>query len=60
MIFGAVTIFAIISWYFTPEDKWLRREMLVQAMKSSDVPEDETSATHEHGGDGPELNAARD
>ncbi|WPH04183.1 putative amino acid permease [Acrodontium crateriforme] len=23
VIFGAITLFGIISWYFTPEDKWL-------------------------------------
>ncbi|KAJ7716320.1 amino acid transporter [Mycena olivaceomarginata] len=31
VIFGAVTIFGLISWYFTPEDKWLRRELVLQA-----------------------------
>jgi hypothetical protein len=23
VIFGGITIFAILSWWFTPEDKWL-------------------------------------
>lgn len=23
VIFGAITIFAVLTWYFTPEDKWL-------------------------------------
>lgn len=23
VIFGSITIFAILSWWFTPEDKWL-------------------------------------
>ncbi|KAJ7852785.1 amino acid permease-domain-containing protein [Mycena olivaceomarginata] len=32
VIFGAVTIFGVISWYFTPEDKWLRRELVLQAV----------------------------
>ncbi|KAJ6516258.1 gamma-aminobutyric acid transporter [Mycena sanguinolenta] len=31
VIFGAVTIFGVASWYFTPEDKWLRRELVLQA-----------------------------
>ncbi|KAF8579033.1 amino acid transporter [Ramaria rubella] len=28
VIFGAVTIFAVISWWVTPEDKWLRQEQI--------------------------------
>ncbi|KAJ7867058.1 gamma-aminobutyric acid transporter [Mycena leptocephala] len=35
VIFGAVTIFGIVSWYFTPEDKWLRRELGLQALRSA-------------------------
>ncbi|KAF7294748.1 Gamma-aminobutyric acid transporter [Mycena indigotica] len=30
VIFGAVTIFGVASWYFIPEDKWLRRELVLQ------------------------------
>ncbi|KAF7319913.1 Gamma-aminobutyric acid transporter [Mycena kentingensis (nom. inval.)] len=30
VIFGAVTIFGVISWYLIPEDKWLRRELVLQ------------------------------
>lgn len=36
VIFGAVTIFGVLSWYFTPEDKWLRREHVLQSMKAAD------------------------
>ena len=36
MIFGAVTFFGVLSWYFTPEDKWLRREHVLQSLKAAD------------------------
>ncbi|KAF7364598.1 Gamma-aminobutyric acid transporter [Mycena venus] len=36
VIFGSVTIFGIASWYFTPEDKWLRRELVLQALDAAD------------------------
>ncbi|KAF8347950.1 amino acid/polyamine transporter I [Amanita rubescens] len=32
VIFGAVTIFAVLTWYFTPEDQWLPRDRIVQAL----------------------------
>lgn len=38
VIFGSVTIFGILSWYFIPEEKWLRREQIVQALKYADEP----------------------
>jgi translation initiation factor 5B len=42
VIFGAVTIFGIASWYLTPEHKWLRRELVLQALHAADeVKEDE-------------------
>ncbi|OCH85527.1 hypothetical protein OBBRIDRAFT_858802 [Obba rivulosa] len=37
-IFGSVTIFGIVSWYFYPEDKWLRREQVLQALHAADEP----------------------
>ncbi|KAJ7621866.1 gamma-aminobutyric acid transporter [Mycena polygramma] len=37
VIFGAVTIFGVVSWYFTPEDKWLRRELVLQALDAADA-----------------------
>ncbi|KAK0467779.1 uncharacterized protein EV420DRAFT_1616612 [Desarmillaria tabescens] len=36
VIFGSVTIFGVLSWYFTPEDKWLRREHVLQSLKAAD------------------------
>lgn len=36
VIFGSVTIFGIASWYFTPADKWLRRELVLQALQTAD------------------------
>ncbi|KAF8883402.1 hypothetical protein BD779DRAFT_1801969 [Infundibulicybe gibba] len=38
VIFGAVTVFGILSWYFTPEEKWLRREQVLKALQNSDNP----------------------
>lgn len=35
VIFGAVTIFAILTWYFTPESKWLRTEHIRAAFKEA-------------------------
>jgi len=32
VIFGAVTIFALLSWWFVPEDKWLRQEQIERVM----------------------------
>jgi len=36
VIFGSVTIFGIVSWYFTPEDRWLRPELLIQGIENTD------------------------
>ncbi|KAH8115780.1 hypothetical protein DFH11DRAFT_1688413 [Phellopilus nigrolimitatus] len=36
VIFGAVTIFGILSFIFTPEEKWLPREQILQALNSAD------------------------
>ncbi|KAF8131166.1 hypothetical protein EV363DRAFT_1584023 [Boletus edulis] len=36
VIFGAISVFALLSWYFTPEDKWLRREQILRAMEVTD------------------------
>ncbi|KAG5643584.1 hypothetical protein DXG03_000637 [Asterophora parasitica] len=40
VIFGSVTIFGIISWYFTPEERWLRRDILVKGLENTDAPVD--------------------
>jgi len=36
VIFGAITIFGAMSWYFTPEEKWLSKEQVLQALHSVD------------------------
>ncbi|KAI9572429.1 hypothetical protein HD554DRAFT_2015076 [Boletus coccyginus] len=36
VIFGTVSIFAVLSWYFTPEDKWLRRDQVLKAIEATD------------------------
>jgi translation initiation factor 5B len=41
VIFGSVTIFGIVSWYFTPEEKWLPRELLLRGLENTDSPEDD-------------------
>ncbi|KAI0637634.1 hypothetical protein C8Q77DRAFT_1275713 [Trametes polyzona] len=38
VILGAATIFGILSWYFVPEDKWLRREQIEQQIRVADEP----------------------
>ncbi|OBZ71858.1 hypothetical protein A0H81_08128 [Grifola frondosa] len=38
VIFGSVTVFGILSWYFVPEEKWLRREQVLQALAVADEP----------------------
>lgn len=34
VIMGAVTIFALISWWFTPADAWLPRERITHFVES--------------------------
>ncbi|ETW84621.1 amino acid transporter [Heterobasidion irregulare TC 32-1] len=38
VIFGTVTVFAVLSWYFTPAEKWLRQEQILQALHSAETP----------------------
>jgi hypothetical protein len=38
VIFGSVTIFGILTWYFTPENEWLRQEHVIQALRTADEP----------------------
>lgn len=47
VIFGAVTIFGVFSWYFTPEEKWLPRDQIMKAFATADHFEeiDETEET---------------
>lgn len=37
MIFGSVTLFGILSWYFTPPEKWLRREIVLKGLEGTNV-----------------------
>ncbi|KAG1888785.1 amino acid transporter [Suillus subluteus] len=41
VIFGAISIFAFLTWYFTPEEKWLRKDQILKAYETADHPEDE-------------------
>lgn len=45
VIFGSVTLFAVLTWYFTPEEKWLRRAQILQALQTADEPEAGASAS---------------
>jgi hypothetical protein len=36
VIFGSVTIFAILSWYFMAPDKWLRQEQIERALHTAE------------------------
>lgn len=42
VIFGSVTVFGIISWWFTPEDRWLRRDLLLKGLETNDAPAEGT------------------
>lgn len=35
VIFGAITIFGIISWWVIPEEKWMRRELVLKGLEST-------------------------
>lgn len=39
VIFGSITIFGILSWYFTPAEKWLRREQILQGLHTTSAPQ---------------------
>jgi hypothetical protein len=34
-IFGSVSTFVVISWYFIPSNKWLRQEQIVRALHTA-------------------------
>ncbi|KAF9057320.1 hypothetical protein BJ165DRAFT_1520712 [Panaeolus papilionaceus] len=40
VIFGSITIFGILCWYFTPPERWLRREVVERAFAQSDLHRD--------------------
>ncbi|KAG8927179.1 hypothetical protein FRC01_007889 [Tulasnella sp. 417] len=44
VILGAVTIFAIIMYFVTPEDKWLKPEMVRQALAAGDFTFSESAS----------------
>ncbi|KAG9046874.1 hypothetical protein FS837_003489 [Tulasnella sp. UAMH 9824] len=44
VILGAVTIFAIIMYFVTPEDKWLRPETVRQALAAGDLTSSESAS----------------
>jgi translation initiation factor 5B len=33
VIFGAITIFGVLTWYFTPEEQWLPHNRIIQALE---------------------------
>lgn len=41
VIFIAITTFAVFSWYLIPEEKWLRREQVLRAMRASEGQEED-------------------
>lgn len=49
MIFGAVTIFAILMYWFTSEDTWLKPETVHKALAGADGVTQATTATEEEG-----------
>jgi len=45
VIFGSVTIFAILSWYFIPPNKWLRQQQVERAMRTAEGHPDPVETT---------------
>lgn len=39
VILGGVTIIAVFSWYFIPEDKWLRQTHIKAILESTEQSE---------------------
>lgn len=46
VIFGAITIIAITTWYFTPPDRWLRQEHIREILATTEIQEEEHSVSH--------------
>ncbi|PCH41638.1 amino acid transporter [Wolfiporia cocos MD-104 SS10] len=51
VIFGAVTIFGILSWYFVPEERWLRRDQILLAFDITNEVPMQTGSSAVAGGD---------
>ncbi|KAF4634274.1 hypothetical protein G7Y89_g3831 [Cudoniella acicularis] len=43
VIMGIVTIFAVISWWFMPDEAWLSKQHIRQVLEADIVAEDETA-----------------
>ncbi|KAF5322482.1 hypothetical protein D9619_001165 [Psilocybe cf. subviscida] len=43
VIFGAITIFGVLSWWFTPPEQWLRREQVLETLSGADAGETDQS-----------------
>ena len=35
IIMAIITIFAILTWWFTPEDRWLSKQLIKHALEGS-------------------------
>jgi len=46
VIFGAVTIFGLLSWYFVPESRWLRRDIVMKGLQEGNVIVPEDAVVH--------------
>ncbi|KAF8972773.1 amino acid transporter [Flammula alnicola] len=42
VIFGSITVFGVLTWYFTPPEKWLPREHILQALDAAEQRPDHT------------------
>lgn len=40
-VFVGVTIIGVVSWYFTPEERWLSRDFIAQARAGIQVGSDD-------------------
>ncbi len=48
VIFGVITILALLCWYFTPANKWLRQEQIEQAMRTAEGHPDPVGTSTAH------------
>ncbi|KAG8756992.1 hypothetical protein FRC11_004878 [Ceratobasidium sp. 423] len=52
VILGSVTIFGVLSWYFTPEEKWLRTSQAKQVYAGADGMVGHAPQAYAEGADG--------